>query len=247
VCKALGAQEITGLRDSVTIPRQTGAGTAQWLASESTAISESNQVFTQIAASPKNVGVYTEISRQLNLQSPALSRVAADQAKALGNAMDLAALAGSGASGQPLGIIGTSGVGSVTGATLDYADIIEFQSDVLAGKDVDLASAGYVTTPAVASLLMQRYENASNIFKLWQGNLNRGTMCGIPAMASSQMPAATMIFGCWSGLTFLTWGTLELEVNPYAGFQAGIIGVRTMASCDVAIDPSVFSVASSIT
>jgi hypothetical protein len=41
---------------------------------------------------------------------------------------------------------------------------------------------------------------------------------------------------------------LEVEVNPYANFQAGIIGVRAMYSLDVGVRrPFAFSYASSIT
>jgi hypothetical protein len=44
------------------------------------------------------------------------------------------------------------------------------------------------------------------------------------------------------------WGVLELEVNPFANFQAGIVGVRAIASIDIAVRyPTAFSAASSIT
>jgi hypothetical protein len=67
-------------------------------------------------------------------------------------------------------------------------------------------------------------------------------------MASNQMPAATMIFGDFGQVVVCEWGVLEVEVNPFANFQAGIIGVRAIAAIDIIVRyPTAFSAASSIT
>jgi HK97 family phage major capsid protein len=49
----------------VTIPKQTAAATGYWLADETTAITESQQTFGQLALSPRTVGALTQISRKL--------------------------------------------------------------------------------------------------------------------------------------------------------------------------------------
>jgi HK97 family phage major capsid protein len=46
--------------------------------------------------------------------------VQSDLAQVVGLAVDLAVLNGSGASGQPTGIISTAGIGSVTGTSIAY-------------------------------------------------------------------------------------------------------------------------------
>ena len=44
------------------------------------------------------------------------------------------------------------------------------------------------------------------------------------------------------------WGVLQVEVNPYANFTAGIIGVRAMYSIDVGVRyAAAFSLATSVT
>jgi hypothetical protein len=44
------------------------------------------------------------------------------------------------------------------------------------------------------------------------------------------------------------WGVLEVSVNPFANFQAGIIGVRAIYSMDVGVRrPFAFSRATTIT
>jgi hypothetical protein len=128
---------------------------------------------------------------------------------------------GSGASGQPLGIINTSGIGSVSGASLAYADVLEFQEDVTAVNAlINPESSGYVATGTVASLLMQRVKFASTASPLWEGSILDGEVAGFKAMSSSQLPAANMIFGDWSQVVIGEWGVLEFVVNPFANFQA---------------------------
>lgn len=245
----MGARRLSGLQGSVTVPRQSAAATAYWLSSESTQITESQQTFVQMALSPKNVGAYTEISRQLLLQSsPAAEGIVTDDlAQVVALAADLAVLEGSGAGGQPTGIANTSGVGSVTGTSIAYAGILEFQTDV-ASSNVMPARGGYVTTPAIAALLMQRARFSNTDTPLWLGNIWDGQVSGFPAMSSSQLTAASMIFGDWQETVVGEWGVLEVEVNPYANFQAGIIGVRAIYSMDVGVRrPFAFSRATSIT
>ena len=246
----MGARRLSGLQGSVTVPRQSAAATAYWLANEGTQITEGQQTFVQMALSPKTVGAYTEISRQLLLQSsPAAEAIVNDDlAQVVAIAADLGALEGSGGSGQPTGISGTAGIGSVTGTSLAASGVIEFQTDV-ASSNVMPQRGGYVTTPAVAGLLMARPElPTTGTERLWKGNIWDGSLFNFPAMTSNQLTAASMIFGDWQELVIGEWGVLEVEVNPYANFQAGIIGVRAMYSLDVGVRrPFAFSRATSIT
>lgn len=250
VAYAMGAMRLSGLVGNVTVPKQTAAATAVWLANESSTATESAQTFGQMALSPKTVGAYTEISRNLMLQaSPdAEGIVATDLASVCSLAVDVGALRGAGGSGEPQGIVGTSGVGSVTGTSLAAAGILEFQSDVAAGNLLT-DTFGYVTTPAVAALLMARPELPSTgTTRLWQGSMREGSLFGMRAMTSNQMSSATMLAGDFSKVVIAEWGVLEIEVNPYANFQAGIVGIRAMVSIDVGVRyGGAFSYASSIT
>lgn len=245
----MGVRRLTGLQGNVTVPRQSGAATPVWLTTESSTSTESNQTFTQMALTPKTVSAYTEISRLLMLQSsPAAEGIVTDDlAQVVAIAADLSVLSGSGASGQPTGITNTSGVGSVAGTSLGYAGVLEFQTDV-ATSNVQPARGGYVTTPAVAALLMARARFSNTDTPLWVGNIWDGSMAGFPAMSSNQVASATAIFGDWQEVVVGEWGVLEVDVNPYANFQAGIIGVRALYSLDVGVRRSfAFSVATSIT
>jgi len=250
VAFAMGATRLSGLVGNVTVPKQTGAATAYWLADETTQITEGNQTFGQMSLAPKNVAALTEITHQLLQQSdPSVeSLVTSDLAKIVSLAVDVAAIRGSGGSGQPQGIVGTSGVGSVSGTSLAAAGILEFQSDVAANNGL-APGCGYVTTPAVAALLMARPELPSTgTERLWKGNLLKGSLFDFPAMSSAQMSSATMLFGHWPSVIIAEWGTLELQVNPYSDFTRGYIAVRAWYTCDIGLRyPGSFSYASSIT
>lgn len=245
----LGAVMLDGLVGNVAIPKMTAAATAYWLTNEATAITESQQTLAQLSLTPKNVGAYTEISRQLMMQSTpsADTMVMNDLAKVLAIAIDLAALEGSGASGQPTGISATSGIGSVTGTSLAYAGMLEFQTDV-AGSNALAANCAYVTTPAVAALLSARVKVSSTYSPLWDGNVLDGNVCGFRGMATNQVTAASMIFGDFSQVVIGEWGMLELALNPYANFTAAISGIRAIQTVDVGIrQAGAFSRATSIT
>ncbi len=245
----LGARMLSGLQGNVTIPRQTAAATAYWLANETTAVTESQQTIGQLSLSPKNVGAYTEVSRQLMVQSSpdAEQLVMNDLSQVIALAIDAAAISGSGGSGQPQGIIGTAGVGSVTGTSIDYAKVIEFQTDIAASNALT-ENCAYLATPIVASLLAQRQRFTSTDTPLWQGNILDGTVCGFRATSSLQVPTGDLLFGDFSQVIIADWGVIELATNPYANFAAGITGVRAWATVDIGVrQGGAFSLATSVT
>lgn len=246
----LGMTMLTGLVGNVAIPKQTGAATAYWLANEATAITESQQTIGQLPLTPKTLGAYTELSRLLMMQSTpsAEQLVMNDLAKVLALAIDLAVFEGSGASGQPTGISATAGIGSVTGTSLGLAGIIEFQTDLASGNALADGCA-YVTTPAVAGLLKQRPIIAStDSQRLWTGSVLDGMLEGFKATTSTQLTAASMVFGDFTQAVLAEWGMLEIALNPYANFTAAITGIRAIQSVDVGVrQAAAFSRATSIT
>lgn len=239
----MGATQLSGLVGNVNVPKQTAPGTPYWLASETTQITEAEQTFAQLPLSPHTVGAYTEISRLLLLQSsPGVEGIVnADLAAVSALAVDLGGLVGTGSSGQPTGIKNASGVGVAASgdmSTIAYTGQLDYQVAV-ANANVVPSRGGYVTTPTVASKLMQRTRFANTATPLWDGNLwdANGPLAaaGFPGMSSNQMPASAMYFGDWESLVIAEWGVLEIEVNPYANFQAGIIGIRAMMTIDVGL------------
>lgn len=244
----LGVQVLDGLQGAVTIPKRASGGTMYYPTNEGTAITESSPTFGQLALAPKHGGIYVELSRALLLQSnPAADALTIDDIrKQIGIGIDTGIYAGSG-SPQPTGLTGTGSIGAVTGTSLAYAGVVEFQTDVGTANGLD-DSCAYLTTPAVAGLMMQRQRFSSTDSPLWTGSVQQGVMAGYRARASTLVTAATMAFGAWRQIILAMWGDLEIARSDYANFPAGITGIRGFVSYDVGVrQPGAFSVATSIT
>ncbi len=158
-------------------------------------------------------------------------------ARVIGLAVDSAAIAGPGTAGQPTGITATSGVGTAnpaTGTAVTYADMIRFQT-VVAGSNAFMPGFAYVTTPTVAGFLMAKSRFTNSDTPIWGGNILDGALVGARAMSTLQVGSGTMLAGDFSQVVVGEWGVLEIEANPYAQFQSGIVGVRALYTCDVGV------------
>lgn len=242
----MGARRLSGLTGNVAVPKQTGAATANWMSGETDAgLAYSDQVFGQLALTPKTVVAGTKISRQLQLQSDpsAESIVMMDLAAQVSLAMDSAGLVGTGPA-SPVGIINTAGIGGFTGTNITYALLLNSQEDLALANTLS-ESCGYVSHPTATTVLMTKSRFANTDTPLWEGNMLNGTCIGFRGMTSNQMPASRVLFGDFSQVIVGEWGVLELAVNPTENFLAGIIGLRAMYSCDIGVRyPAAFSYAS---
>ena len=240
VAYRLGARTLSGLQGSVTIPTQAAAGAAAWLLEAGTATADEMTVGQKTLAM-KTVGGYQAFSRNLLMQSsPSVEGlVAADLAAIIALKVDAAVLAGTSTdSSVPLGIRYTSGLGTAnpaSGTAVVYADFIKHQSTVAAANAL-FDGFSYVCHPAIAGLLMGKpIWGTTGDSPIWNGALLDGSIAGKRAMASVQVTSGTMLGGDFGQVVVGEWGTVDIEVNPYANFQAGIVGVRAFYSCDVLV------------
>ena len=132
----LGVRTLTGLVGDVAIPRRSGVASTYYLSSETTAITQSESTFDQIAMSPKNLAELSKYSRQTLLQAtPGIEElIRRDLTDGINAAVDSAVLYGSGSSGQPTGIRNTSGIGSVAmgtnGGALTLEKVVDLETEV---------------------------------------------------------------------------------------------------------------------
>ena len=95
----------SGLVGDVAIPKTTVKSTAGWLNTENAQVTPSTPTLSQAALTPKQLGDVIVFSRQLAQQTNADRFVGRELLRTVGTAIDQAVLNGSGASGQPLGIL----------------------------------------------------------------------------------------------------------------------------------------------
>ena len=80
-------------------------------------VTESTGTIGTVTMSPKTVGALSKFSHLMSLQStPDIEQlIRSDFVALIAEAIDTAAINGSGSSNQPLGILNTSGIGSMVG------------------------------------------------------------------------------------------------------------------------------------
>lgn len=234
-----------GLQGNQAVPKVTEHAIPQWLQTEATPGTPSTPALSQIVLTPKTVTAIVSFSRQLALQANAEFFVKRELMRVVGTAIDQAVLNGSGASGQPLGLLQAPGIGSQSGASLAYAGVVAMKADCALANAPD-ESISYIGTPGVRQLLETRERATGNGF-VWDDD----RVASRPARVTNDLPAATLVAGAWEALFLGVWGDgFVLEVNPYdpVGFTRGMVEGRIIVSCDVAaLHAAAFSVATSIT
>ena len=231
-----GARTLNGLSGDVRIPKKTAAASAAWIASEGGAATESEMTVGNVAMTPKTLGAFTDVTRQLMIQSSmdVEALIRDDLATAIALAIDLAGLEGSGSSGQPTGILNTSGINSVTdfaAANPTFAEVVTLET-ALAEDNALMGNLAYIL-PASMYGALKTTEKATGTaqFVVEPG----GTVNGYRAIVSNQGTAGNLYFGNFSDLLVGFFGGLDLVVDPYTASTSGTVRVVALQSMDVAV------------
>jgi HK97 family phage major capsid protein len=264
--KQLGARTISGLRDNVSYPKQTGRATGSWVAENpGTDVADSALTLGSILASPHTYQSSTSYSRQLLAQAviDVDSLVREDLAADMALAVDTAAISGLGSSNQPKGILHTTGVQSEVvaadvgnGGLITYADIVAMEELLETSNADQLGNPGWLTTPGIKGLLKRTARLGNTIgVPLW----DKDELDGYVAFSTNQVAAngtkgtgtnlAMLILGVWNTMIIGMWGSgFEIVVDPYRLKKQGMIELTTFMLVDVTIKyPQAFVVASALT
>ena len=260
--RQLGATVLPGLTGNVDIPRLKASGTSAWVA-ENSALTAADHQFEKVSLTPKHVGALTEVSRNMIQQaSPAIEAlVRADFASILAQAIDAAAINGSGTGATPRGILQTSGIGSVAigtnGGPITWASVIDLIAAVEAANSM---GSGFLTNSKVVKsarkTLKTTGDTSSNFIMTEPGSL-----AGYQLQSTNLVPStltkgtstgvcSPLIFGLWSDLLLGYWSELDVLVNPYesTAYSKGNVQIRAMATMDVQVrQPASFAAIQDLT
>lgn len=245
--RTLGATMLMGLMGNVSIPRRTASSTTAWVA-ENAALTPSDPTFDAVTLAPKHAGSITEWSRNMIQQaSPDVEQLARnDMAMILAEALDAAAINGSGTSNQPLGILGTAGIGDVAmgtdGGPITWAKVV----DLMAELEIDnAAGSGFLTNSKVVKTGRKTLKVSGDAGAgfILEGN---ETLAGYPLAVSNLVPSnltkgsssgvcSALIFGNWADLLIGVWSELDILVNPYesTAYSKGNVSIRAMMTVDI--------------
>ena len=235
-----GATVLTGLTGNVAIPRQSGAGTAYWVA-ESGSPTESQQTVDQVSLTPKTVAAFTDYSRRLMIQSSidVENMVRSDLARVLALKIDLAGLYGTGSNGEPLGLKLTTGIGTenFAAAIPTFAEVVALESDVATANAL-LGSPVYLMNAAMRGGLKTKAKDAGSGLFVMEGN----EVNGYQGVLSNQVESGDLWFGNFADLIIGYFSGLDLMVDPYTHSTSGTVRVVAMQDVDIAVrHPESFS------
>jgi len=234
---AAGATTLTGLSGDVKIPRKSAGASAGWVSSEGGATSESEMTLATVSLTPKTLGAYTDVTRQLLIQSSEdVDRLIRDDlTTAIAIAIDKAALEGSGSSGQPTGILNQTGVNTVTNfaaANPTFAEVVTLQTAVSEDNAL-LGNLSYIVPPAMYGAL-KTTEKATNTAQFVVEN--DGSIAGYNAIVSAQCTAGNLYFGNFADCLVGFFGSgVDIIVDTSTGATAGTQRIVALQSVDVAV------------
>lgn len=239
----LGATMLNGLDGDVAIPRLTGGGTAFWLATDETDITEATQTLDQVTLIPRNVGALSVFTRQLLLQSSVAieALVRSDIATVLAIAVDLAGLYGTGAGGQPTGVANTAGIGApgtFAAPVPTFGEVVSLET-VVAQANALVNTLAYAVDTGMRGSLKTAEKFATTGLTIWEpGN----TLNGHRTEVTNQITDGDVFFGNWSDLLQGAWGGLDVLIDPFTLSARGNTRVIAFWTTDFAVrHPASFS------
>jgi hypothetical protein len=217
--------------------RGAGAAGAGWAATEGGTVPNATAYqTTEAVLSPDHtLGAHMRLSRKAAKQTAGIEEaIRRDMSAAIGAELDRAILIGSGADGQPTGLLGLAtgaGTWAATWATV-RAEVVAFMT---ANAISDPASVRMAITPAMWSALDDAIFDSGSGITEWQ-RLTGGM--GAPAL-STQLPASTALMAVTAGglsPAYLgIWGGVDMIRDPYSDAQSGGLRLTGLLTVDLVV------------
>ena len=223
-----GTVRMGGLTGSpVQIPKITGATTAYWLG-EVEAVTSGDMTFGQIDLYPHDVFALCTLSNRLiELGAPGAEQLVRSQlARDIGLKIDSAVYQGTGAAGQPTGILNTSGVNTTASVgalnlAAAYGKMMDMENELLKDNAQTVGEFVWALSPTNFQKLRQQVdlENAGSTVNIQPKNrpfIDAGKIeriIGHRYVVTTQMPDTKIILGAFAASMVAEWGTMVLAAS----------------------------------
>lgn len=260
VLDQLGAIKLTGLSANADLTGFSSGVTAGW-ATETASASSGDPATAARSITPKRLTAYVDLSKQLLIQDNYSIEAYTQESfmKAFAVAIEAAAINGSGSSGQPLGLLGTSGIGNVAigpnGGAPTLAKILELI------QTVESANAGmngkFLVNPKVVAKLKQTAIDAGSGAMIMSYGPYFGGVAeqidGKPVFSTSNVPSnltkgtttgtcSAIIYGDFENLVVGQYGGIDLVVDTMSQAISGATRIVMNQYVGVAVkQPAAFA------
>lgn len=240
----LGVRYIPGMQGNARIVKGGGVS-ASWLAEEAAA-SKVKDTFSTVDMTPHRLQILGGYTYDLLKQSalPVEQILWDELIRAHAQALDAAIFNGTGADGQPLGILANTGIGSVAGgangAALSWANIVALESTVGAANGL-FGRLAYVTNSKVAGHMKSTPQVSGYPRYLMEDGRTNGFAVEVTNAIPSDLTKGTgtalsaMIFGNFEEVLVPQWGGLDMIVDPFSSKAKGVVEVTAIAYHDVCV------------
>ncbi len=223
VITGLGARFLTGLIGNLPLLRG-GSFSAAWVA-EGSNVSFTKEAFSKATLIPKNLMVAGALSKQLLVQTANVAEmmIRDELIAALAQGIQNAAINGSGTGAEPIGILNTSGIGSVAlgtdGAAIDWANIVKLETEI--AQDNVIGDIAYLTNAKVRGKLKTTLKSTGVAGYIWENNEVNGYRAAMTNAVPSNLTKGTgtglsaIIAGVWNQLFIGMWGGLDIVVDQF--------------------------------
>lgn len=253
--ESMGATVLSGLTDSLDLPRLKASGSASWNGEHVDATASDAQL-DKVSLAPKTVSAVYEISRRMLIQAANLDPILrGDLGYLLAQALDAAALIG-GVANQPVGIMSNVGVSVLAMGANGAAQTVDTAADLVGLVDDanSFGNVGFISNSKVKKAALKlkdsqlRPYGLAEVFK----QVAVGFTNQIPnnlTKGSGTNLSAIIYGGNWADLVIAYWSSVDIVINPYADSVAKKGGalVHAFLDADVGIrQPLSFSVAKDV-
>lgn len=256
IADQLGITNLQGLVGTLSWPKDGGGIDVNYIDTEAEATgAETVNTFSNITMTPRVLAGFVPLTHSMITQ-PALSLeswVRTRLATRLALFMDNKIFLGTGADKQPLGILNTPGINTVTWSSVQFGAVATLQNitkflrqNVLElGKDNALNGAtklGWAMSPNSRFALSETKDTQGNPIFTTVDQAATGSLLGYPLrdtqqLASGSTAAERLIFGDWAKVMHGHWGTMALASSSETetNFRQLRTTVRIVMAHDVAI------------
>ncbi|MEQ9257504.1 MAG: phage major capsid protein [Roseovarius sp.] len=254
VAARMGAQMISIDAGAVEWPVTTSAVSAGWADGETANVAGPTVYATtdRAMAPDHNLGIQMRITRKALKQSGAAleQAVRRDMSGAMGAAMDAAAFLGTGANGQPLGVIAGAATYGITATAVDaLADWAAFRAAVTRFMTANAAGSPdavrALIRPELWDYMDGVYIDTGTAVTEWDRLVKNippaniaMTNNAIAAPSGSPLATSALLATSAGGVAPLfigAWGAVDMIRDPFSDAQSGGLRITALATMDVTV------------